>query len=248
MHKFIFYSFRVLALIIYTEAFAQYTNDSEIFYSLQDSYKFDFYSQTIYDSRFSGSTNETRARYLYDSYKLKPYLALNFSRDLTYGKAPILTLNAWSPALGLQYKLTQNIGLLGEIRRLYTDQIPEEREIRYGAYFNFFKVLKYSLFQEMYSEAFAIDYVDSTPYWMLSSKLGRRWKIIQNLNYDLYLEGFTKQSPNLGYGPTENEARVGNRLSYYSPRISFVLDTNYSPLSNVKTNGVDFMFALSGVF
>jgi hypothetical protein len=248
MHKFIFYSFGVLALITSAESFAQFTNDAEIFYSIQDTYKFDFYSQTIYDSRFSGSTNETRARYIYDTYKMKPYLALNFSRDLTYGKAPILTLNAWSPALGLQYKLTKNIGLLGEVRRLYTDQIPEEREIRYGAYLNIFKILKHSVFQEIYSEAFAIDYVDSTPYLMLSSKLGRRWKMIQNLNYDLYLEGFTKQSPNLGYGPTENEARIGNRLSYYSSKLSFILDANYSPLSNVKTDGVDFMLSLSGVF
>lgn len=237
----------ILQFYSYAPALAQ-TIRQTVFSKSSAIYKLDFYSQTYYDSRFDGSTNESRARYFYDAYKLKPYVGLNYSRDLSYGNAPILTLNAWSPGLGILYKPIQNIGIVAETRRLFTDQIDVIYENRFGIYLYHFGLINNLLFHEIYSEAFSINYVDSKPYWMISSKFGFRSNLYDLLNLDFYYEAYSKISPNLGYGPTENEIRIGSKLSYYSQGISFALGANVAPLSDVKRNGADFMFVLSGEF
>lgn len=214
----------------------------------KNKFSLEFYSETVYDSRFDGSTNQTRARYYLNEYKIKPYISLNFSRDLSHGNAPILMLNAWSPGLGILYKPIRNLGILIESRRLVTEQIDTLNENIFGAYYYDFLNLNKYFFNEIYSEAFAVDRVEFRPYFMMSNKLGIRTRIFQNLNYDIYAEGFVKNSPNLGYGPSEHEARLGTRFSYYHQGLSFFLNVNYAPISDVKTNGIDFLFALSGEF
>lgn len=210
-----------------------------------------FYSETTYDSRISGAVNESRLRLIPElDYKwLRPYAGLTFSKDLTSGKAPILTENMIAPTAGVQVMPLPFLYLFGEGRRLYRinneNRNDNENEIRYGAFVYHYQALPKNIFNEFYGEMIVVDRVDTRPVTVLWNKIGLRYLPYSWLRPDMYLEGFTRMSPNPGYGPDENELRLGARITLLKGFWVTGLSVTYAPVSNVKKGGIDSLLVIS---
>ncbi|MEA9358162.1 hypothetical protein SHI21_18150 [Bacteriovorax sp. PP10] len=210
-----------------------------------------FYSETIYDSRISGAVNESRLRLIPElDYKwLRPYAGVTFSKDLSNGKAPILTENMIAPTAGLQVKALPFLYFFGEARRLYRinneKRNDSEKELRYGAFAYHYLDLPKNMFNEFYGEIIVVDRVDTKPVTVLWNKLGFRYLPYAWLRPDVYLEGFTRMSPNPGYGPDENELRLGSRLTFLKGFWAAGVSMTYAPVSNVKKGGIDSLLVIS---
>lgn len=215
---------------------------------------YSFYSETAYDSRIDGATNESRLLFHknLEAKWLDPYLGITYSQDLSNGRAPLFSENAVSPTTGLRLRLIPYFVFYSELRRLYrfnnkTNRKSSENELRYGFFgyhFQDIQLIKNS-FNEIYGEVVAIERVDSQPVAVVWNKLGLRYLINSNIRPDLYLEGFTRQSPNLNYGPQENEFRLGTRVTFLMKEWALGLLVNYALLSNIKTNEIDALFFVS---
>lgn len=210
-----------------------------------------FYSETTYDSRISGAVNESRLRLIPElDYKwLKPYAGVTFSKDLTNGKAPILTENMIAPTAGVQVRPLPFLYFFGEARRLYRinneKRNDNENEVRYGAFAYHYLDLPKNIFNEFYGEIVVVDRVDTKPVTVLWNKIGLRYLPYSWLRPDVYLEGFTRISPNPGYGPDENELRLGGRLTLLKGFWATGLSVTYAPVSNVKKGGIDSLLTIS---
>lgn len=215
------------------------------------SYDASFYSQTLYDSRFSGATNESRLRLNTQVYskRLRPFVSANFSKDLSNGRAPLLTENMVAPGVGLNVEVFSFLYAYGEVRRLYRIQnerrSDSEDESRYGLFAYDISFFGENFFNEFYGESIVVDRVDTKPVTTLSNKLGLRYQPYKWLRPDVFLEAFGRLSPNPGYGPDENELRVASRVSFLWSYWSLQLSVIYAPASNVKKNGVDGLLVLS---
>lgn len=221
--------------------------------SAAPSHALKLYSETVYDSRFDGATTDSRLRYEPFNDRIKPFVGLNYSRDLSNGSAPLFTVNSWSPSIGITAEIFKKyLFSTVEYRKLITNQDIKDDEFRTGLYgYSYFNLLNLSvghIFNETYSESFIVNRVSDKPYFVLFNKLGLRHQVAKNFKIDLYAEGFTKSSPDLGYGPSEHELRIGLRptLRYKSVSASFII--NYAPISNTKVDGFDALFILSGGF
>lgn len=210
-----------------------------------------FYSETTYDSRIAGTVNESRLRLIPElDYKwLRPYAGLTFSQDLSNGKAPILTENMIAPTAGLQVKPLPFLYLIGEARRLYRinnkKSNENENEVRYGAFAYYYLEMPKNVFNEFYGEVIVVDRVDTKPVTVLWNKIGLRYLPYSWLRPDVYLEGFTRISPNPGYGPDENELRLGGRVTLLKGFWAAGVSVTYAPVSNVKKGGVDSLLVIS---
>lgn len=215
------------------------------------SYDLSVYSQTLYDSRFSGATNESRVRLNTQLYskKLRPFVSANFSKDLSNGRAPLLTENMVAPGLGFNAEIFSFLYAYGEIRRLYRIQnerrSDSEKEGRYGLFAYDLTRFGESFFNEFYAESIVVDRVDTKPVTTLSNKLGVRARPFEWLRPDVFIEGFSRISPNPGYGPDENELRLASRVSFLWNYWSLQLSVSYAAASNVEKNGVDGLLVLS---
>lgn len=215
---------------------------------------FSLYSETSYDSRIEGATNESRL-FLHPKLEAKwlhPYFGLTYSQDLSNGRAPLFSENAVSPTAGLRIKAIPFLVFFSEFRRLYrfdndTNRESSENEIRYGVYGYHYQDLHFlhNAFNETYGEMVAIERVDTQPVTVIWNKLGLRYVTDSKFRTDLYFEGFTRISPNLGYGPPENEFRVGSRITFLKQKWALGLLANYALLSNIKTNEMDGLLFIS---
>ena len=209
------------------------------------------YSETTYDSRISGAVNESRLRMYVELDKkwLRPYAGLVFSKDLTNGNAPILTENMIAPAVGIQVQALPFIYFVGEARRIYRinneKRNDNENELRYGAFVYHYIDLPKKLFNEFYGEIIVVDRVDRKPVTVMWNKFGLRYLPYSWLRPDAYIEGFTRISPNPGYGPDENEIRLGSRVTFLKGFWTAGLSVTYAPISNVKKGGVDSLLVIS---
>jgi hypothetical protein len=210
-----------------------------------------FYSETNYDARISGAVNESRLRVFPQlDYKwLRPYAGVVFSRDLSNGKAPLLTENMVAPAIGVQLRPLPFLYLFGEGRRLIRvdndRRSDSENELRYGAFAYHYLDLPKNLFNEFYGELVVVDRVDKKPVTVLWNKFGLRYLPYNWLRPDAYIEGFTRLSPDPGYGPDENEIRLGGRVTFIKGFWAAGLSVTYAPVSNVKKNGIDGLLVIS---
>jgi len=205
------------------------------------------YSETVYDSRFGGAIHASRLRLgLSDKY-FRPFVGVNFTRDLSNGSAPLFAINSWSPSLGLELRFLKYFGAVVELRRLISDQTDTLWETQYGVYGYDFRTWN-SLFFEIYGESFAIDRVSNKPYLAAWSKFGYRVTAYPFLFLDLYTEVFTRVTANLDYGPDENELRLGSRLTFTFSGLSVSTIVNYAPVSDVKKDGMDALLVLGGRF
>ena len=217
----------------------------------EDDFSLSFYSETTYDSRISGAVNESRLRMYAELDKkwLRPYGALVFSSDLTNGKAPILTENMFAPAAGIQVKALPFLYFIAEARRIYRinneKRNDNENELRYGAFAYHYIDLPKKLFNEFYGEMIVVDRVDTKPVTVLWNKFGLRYLPHTWLRPDFYIEGFTRISPNPGYGPDENEIRLGSRVTFLTGFWAAGFSATYAPVSNVKKGGVDAQLVIS---
>lgn len=214
-------------------------------------YDISLYSQTLYDSRFSGATNESRIRLNTKvfSERLRPFLSASFSKDLSNGRAPLLTENMVAPGVGINAEVFSFLYVYGEVRRLYRIQnerrSDSEKEGRYGLFaYNLTRFGK-SFFNEVYGETIVVDRVDTKPVTTISNKIGLRYRPLEWLRPDFFLEGFSRISPNPGYGPDENELRLASRVSFLWGVWNLQLSVSYAPASNVKKHGVDGLLVLS---
>jgi len=234
---------RLLVLLIFIFGFS--------YKALALSYDVSLYSQTLYDSRFSGATNESRVRLNTQVYseRFQPFLSANYSKDLSNGRAPILTENMVAPGLGLNAEIFPFLFAYGEIRRLYRIQnkkrTDSEKEGRYGIFAYDLTLFGKSFFNEFYGESIVVDRVDTKPVTMLSNKIGVRYRPLEWLRPDFFVEAFSRISPNPGYGPDENELRLASRVSFLWNFWSLQLSVSYAPASNVKKNGVDGLLVIS---
>lgn len=213
-----------------------------------------FYSETQYDSRIDGSTTDNRIRLQSEPVfsRLMFYAGLQYSQDLTNGRAPLLAENAVAPTLGLQLKLLPSIVLFTELRRLYrfqnaTAKSNTENEARVG-FFGYFYYQPPSLpflFNETYFEGVSISRIDPQPVFAFWNKLGTDFELAKNLRHHFYLEAFSRQSPEAGYGPLENEIRFGTRLKYSHNQWSVGVLIHYALISNIKVNATDALLYLS---
>lgn len=213
--------------------------------------KVSVYSESVYDARFDGGVSETRLR-LAPRLKLnwiEPYVGVAFSQDLSNGRAPLLIENMASPTAGLRLRPLSFLYVFAEARHLFRFnnelRSDSENELRYGTFGYDFRNLPYNFFNETYGEVVVVDRVDTKPVTVVWNKLGRRFRPYSWLRPDVYIEGFTRISPNLGYGPDENELRLGTRVTLLKGFWAVSMIANYSPLSDVQRNGVDAMLVIS---
>ncbi len=214
-----------------------------------------FYSESYYEDRIEGSVTESRVRLSKPFFKgsLLPFVGLNLSKDLSNGRAPQFVQNAVSPGLGVIFRLPNWFDFLylyAEKRILFLyDSLASQsqlEEFRSGLYFYKKKKLKREFFWETYGEYIQIDRVSTDSVFSAWSKQGFEKEVVSKLFFSVYLELFTRQTPELGYGPTENEFRLGAKLNWFAPGVSPSLVINYAPLSNVRKDGVDILFILYG--
>lgn len=220
-------------------------------YNKKSFFKLSLYSESLYDDRFDGAVTETRIR-LIPRLKysfIEPYFGITFSQDLSNGDAPILIENMIAPTLGIRLRVLSFLYLFSEYRylnRFNNDlRTDSDDEFRYGLFAYKIWFLKNNFFNEVYSEIVSVDRVSKDPVAMLWNKLGYRKDLNPWLRTDFYLEGFFKKSPDLGYGPSENELRTGFRAAAFKGYWGVNLILNYSPLSDVEKNGVDFLLVIS---
>lgn len=217
--------------------------------SVLDHTTFQLYSQTYYDSRFEGATNETRLRANIKTKHLTPYFGVNFSHDLSDGRSPQLIEDIVSPTLGTQFDKIPFISLFLE-RRWHHQYKSDKREIdnkemRYGAFIYHYHKFNFNLFSETYGEMVVVDRVDNRPVTTIWSKLGFRYRPNQWFRQDFYSEGFTRISPNLGYGPDQNDLRLGSRVAILYQYWAVSLSAYYIPLSNINKDGLNTLLVIS---
>lgn len=216
----------------------------------------DLYSETQYDSRFAGAVTDTRfynyAYFLKES--LRPYGGFHFTRDLSNGGAPQAIENAFMPTLGLELGLLKKpyLFLFTEKRWIYrTESVNgnwNAEELRFGLIYYYKHQLKHSLFFETYGEWVQVDRVSSRAVFTTWAKFGHEINIFKNFMVVPFLEGFTRQSSVSGYGPTENELRLGLRTHSNVYGLNVLLLTNYALISNIKPGGFDGLIVLQTRF
>lgn len=216
----------------------------------QSPFKLSIYSESVYDARFDGAVTETRFRlYPKTQFLLKPYAGLVVSQDLSNGRAPMLIENMLAPTVGAQAKIFKYFYLFAENRYLFRFQnemrSDSENELRYGAFAYNFWTLKNQWFNETYAELVTVDRVDDKPVFAAWNKIGHRYQTDFGLRADVYLEGFTRISPNLGYGPNENEFRAGLRATYVYSYWAASMIVNHAIFSDVKAGGTDALLVIS---
>jgi len=214
----------------------------------------DFYSETVYDSRIDGAVTDSRFYNYWDllSNRVRPYAGAHLTRDLTNSRAPEAIENAFMPTAGLSVTVLRApyVAVFSEYRWIYRSntrptQSQRGQDLRFGGIFYFKEYLKYGLFTESYGESIQIDRVSPDPVLATWLKFGREFSIARNFKVAPYLEVFTRQTPDLGYGPTENEFRAGTRLQFSVWETHGQLLLTYAAASNVTPGGWDAMFVLS---
>jgi len=233
-----------LSIFIAAHAQAQETSPSPVF-------KYSFYSETLYDERFQGAVNESRLRWHYTNVQrwLDPYFGFYYSKDLSNGRAPLLTENMIAPAIGVRIQPWSFIAFFTESRHLIridnSKRSDSQSEFRYGAYAYHFQDFSNNIFNETYAEIVSIDRVSSHPVGLFWNKFGLRYQPTPFIRPDVYIEGFSKSSPDAGYGPNETELRLGVRTTLLKEFWSVSFLINYSPISDVRVNGVDALLVIS---
>lgn len=213
--------------------------------------RYSVYSESMYDSRFAGAVTENRLRFEpnLDLGWWFPYAGLVVSQDLSNNKSPLLTENMMAPVLGLRLRPLQFLNFFIEARRLYrfrNDRRGDsETELRYGAYAYYFYSFSKSVFNETYAEGVTVDRVSDKPVASMWNKSGYRAKLTSHFRMDFYTEAFFKTSPDQGYGPDENEWRLGTRLTFWSGFWAMSVLVHHSLLSDVKPHGTDAVLVIS---
>lgn len=213
--------------------------------------KLSIYSESIYDARFDGAVTETRFRlYPTKNYLIKPYVGLVLSQDLSNGRSPLLIENMLAPAVGIQIPILKYFHLFAENRYPYRFKnelrSDSENELRYGGFAYYFTSLGATdFFNETYAELVTVDRVVDRPVAVAWNKLGKRYQFSSGFRADFYFEGFTRISPDLGYGPDENELRLGLRSTYVHGYWAASFVVNHALLSDVKQGGTDAMLVIS---
>ena len=216
----------------------------------------DLYSETYYDSRFDGAVTDTRFYnylHLLEDY-VRPYGGFHFTRDLSNDGAPLSIENAFMPTLGVELNLFNRpyISVFGEKRWiLRTESLNgkrEDEEFRVGLIYYHKQYLVTQWFAETYGEWIQIDRVSETAVFTTWMKLGYRFNLSKIFSFEPFFEGFTRQSANLGYGPTENELRSGVRVNSNFDGFYVGVLVNHSMTSNINPGGFDALLVLSSRF
>ncbi len=214
----------------------------------------EFYSETYYDSRFDGAVTDSRFynRFKFLEDKVQPYLGLRFTRDLSNNGAPLAIENAVMPTLGLSVNLLPYpyyLSLFAEKRFIYrTESLAgdwQSEEFRYGLIYYFKKYLFKKSFVETYGDWIQIDRVSERSVYTTWIKLGYRVGLFENLSVDPYAEGFTRQSGDPGYGPLENEWRLGARVNTDISGLYVGGIVHYSIMTNINPGQFDALLVLS---
>lgn len=216
-----------------------------------------FYSETYYDSRFDGAVTDSRFynRFLFLKDKLQPYFGLRFTRDLSNSGAPQAIENAVLPTLGVSFDLLPYpyyLSVFTEKRFIYrTESLAgdwQSEEFRIGLIYYYKNVFYRQAFFETYGDWVQIDRVSDRSVFTTWLKLGYRLHLIDQISLDPYLEGFTRQSGDQGYGPLENEIRLGARFNSEIAGLYVGALTHYSLASNINPGHFDALLVLSKRF
>lgn len=238
------------SLLITTCVYAQ-TQESVEPTSSPSVFKYSFYSETFYDERIQGATNASRLRWHYTDTPtwLDPYFGVVYSKDLTNGRAPLLAENMIAPVIGVRVQPLSFLYLFTEARHLFRydneNRSDSQSEFRFGAYAYHFQDFKNNIFNETYAELVSVSRVSSAPVGLIWNKLGLRYQPTVFFRPDIFIEGFSKTSPDLGYGPNETELRIGARTTFLKGFWALSLLVNYAPVSDVRVNGVDGLLVIS---
>jgi hypothetical protein len=221
-------------------------------FSVYSSWNYRVYSETAFDARVSGGIHESKI-HLQNTFKaklpLKFYTGLTLTRNLSRSGQPVLTQNMVAPTVGASLQLYRSIFAFSEYRKnvLYKREDPfsVNEEFRGGFYAYEFHSFKDFFFNETYAELVSISRVSHKPVFVIWNKIGARTFPMSWLRADGYFEGFTRQSPDLNYGPTENEIRSGIRITALKQFWAFSAVGYYSIFSNLKPGTVSALFVLS---
>ena len=185
--------------------------------------RYDFYSESYSTTYFNGSVSQSRLRLLLPLWeeRVLPYFGVNTSNDFTRASDQRFADDFVSPTAGLLLKPLSFLGIFAEYRRLYRtadNELPDqENDSRYGAYVYYLQALPAlaSTHLELYAESVALDRFTSKPVTTAWLKFGKSFPVLsQSLSITPYLEGFTRESPNLMIGIDERSLRAGGKLKW----------------------------------
>jgi hypothetical protein len=117
-----------------------------------------------------------------------------------------------------------------------------------GLIYYYKKFLFERAFFETYGDWIQIDRVSERSVFTTWVKLGYSKVLNSTFSIDPYFEGFTRQSDDIGYGPLENEIRVGARINTRLDKFYIGALTHYSLSSNINPGQYDALLVLSGSF
>jgi hypothetical protein len=185
--------------------------------------RYDFYSESYSTTYFNGSVSQSRLRLLLPLWeeRVLPYFGVNTSNDFTRNSNQRFADDFVSPTAGLLVKPFSFLGVFAEYRRLYRtadNELPDqENDSRYGAYVYYLQALPAlaSTHLELYAESVALDRFTSKPVTTAWLKFGKSFTVLSpSLSITPYLEGFTRESPNLMIGIDERSLRAGGKLKW----------------------------------
>lgn len=210
------------------------------------------YSESTYDDRINGSVTDTRLRIKKPFFKntIYPFVSVSYSQDLTNGSAPQFIQNALTPSYGLLFKLPNKwnfLQVLTEKRyHFLTNKNQMVNEFKYGLTYYWIKNVSNQLNVETYGEYIGIDRVSNKLVFSSWARIFKQAYNKKNIQLLYYSELFTRQSPDINYGPTENELRIGLKSNFLFPPFGISAQLNQSLLSNTKPGGIDFLLAIYG--
>lgn len=217
----------------------------------------ELYSETYYDSRFDGAVIDTRFYNYFEFFekRLRPYLGVHGTRDLSNDGAPLAIENAYMPAAGLEVQLLNKpyVFAFTQKRWIYrTESLNNEwqdEEVRIGLIYYHKQFHWKKTFFETYGEWINIDRVSTRSVFTTWLKAGVNIPVSKPISLDPFFEGFTRQSGDPGYGPLENEIRAGLRLNTsFIPNLYVGSLVTYSLASNINPGKYDALLVISSRF
>jgi hypothetical protein len=167
---------------------------------------------------------------------------------------PIAIENAFIPTLGAEFLLFNKpyVSVFSEKRQIYrTESLNgqnQDDELRVGLVYYHKQFLVDRFFGETYGEWSQIDRVSTRAVFTTWLKMGYSINVATRVSVDPFIEGFTRQSGNIGYGPLENEWRSGLRVNCdcYGMYVGGLV--THSMTSNINPGGFDALLVFSARF